>query len=147
MMEAFLRKKSTGQFIESPSGRSLRDRFELSPSGLKPSLRNSFTYVTKVNMNQTPPPLSLGPVSTNTPVFNCIVHVLRDSSGNVIARVANLPGIVCTASTERDVLTKIVKEFKQVVRELSEIGSEIPWIDPPSTKGPEEQTRFIPVHL
>ena len=146
-MEAFLRKKSTGQFIESHSGRSLRDRFELSPFGLNPFLCNSSTYVTNVNMNQTPPPLSLGPVSTNIPVFNCIVHVLRDSTGNVSARVANLSGIVCTASTERDVLTKIVKEFKQVVRELSEKGSEIPWIDPPSTKGPNEQTRFIPVHL
>ncbi len=98
-------------------------------------------------MNQTPPPLGLGPVSINNPVFNCIVHVLRDSSGNVCARVANLPNIVCTASTERVVLTKIVSEFKQVVKELSEKGSAIPWIDPPSSKGPNEQTRFIPVHL
>ena len=98
-------------------------------------------------MNQTPPPLSLGPVSSNIPVFNCIVHVLRDSTGNVSARVANLPGIVCTASTERDALSKIVKAFKHAVQELSEKNSVIPWIDPPSSKGPNEQTRFIPVHL
>lgn len=129
----------------------MADRSAIVLNGLRSAsilaLCNSSTYVTNVNMNQAPPPLSLGPVSSNIPVFNCIVHVLRDSDGTVSARVANLPGIVCRASTERDVLSKIVKEFKQMVKELSEKGSAIPWIDPPSSKGPNEQTRFIPVHL
>ena len=43
-MEAFSRKKSTGRFIESHSGRPLRGRFKLSPFRVKPSLRNSLIY-------------------------------------------------------------------------------------------------------
>ncbi len=86
-------------------------------------------------------------VVSSVPVYNCIVHVLRDSDGNVTGRVANLPDLIFTATTERDLLAKIVKEFKRVVREYSQSDSGIPWIEPPSAKSPSEQTRLIPVHL
>ena len=84
---------------------------------------------------------------SSVPVFNCIVHVLRDAQGNVHGRVANLPDLACTAATERDLLAKIVKEFKRVIREYSENDSLIPWVDPPKVKDQNEQTRLIPVHL
>ena len=94
-----------------------------------------------------PPSKSLPTVSANVPVFNCVVHVLRDASGNVSARVANLPNLVCTGATERDALAKIVKEFKQYLKQLADTGTAIPWVDPPSPKEASEQSRFIPVHL
>ena len=96
---------------------------------------------------QPQPSKSLPTVSANVPVFNCVVHVLRDATGNVSARVANLPNLVSTGGTERDTLAKIVKEFKQYLRQLADTGTAIPWVDPPSPKEANEQTRFIPVHL
>ncbi len=96
---------------------------------------------------QPQPSKSLPTVSANVPVFNCVVHVLRDASGNVSARVANLPNLVCTGATERDALARIVKEFKQYLKQLADTGTAIPWVDPPSPKEASEQTRFIPVHL
>jgi len=98
-------------------------------------------------MNQQRPPLDLNPIHTTVPVFNCIVHVSRNEDGGVGARVANLPNIACTATSERDALARIVKEFKQAVKQFSEQGVPIPWIDPPSQKEPNEQSRLIPVHL
>ncbi len=86
-------------------------------------------------------------VPPSVPVFNCIVHVHRDDQGNVQGRVANLPDLVCTAATERDLLAKIVKEFKRVIREYSEKETPIPWVVPPKAKEPNEQSRLIPVHL
>ncbi len=96
---------------------------------------------------QPQPSKSLPTVSANVPVFNCVVHVLRDASGNVSARVANLPDLVCTGSTERDALAKIVREFKLYLKQLADSGTAIPWVDPPSPREPNEQSRFIPVHL
>ena len=83
----------------------------------------------------------------SVPVFNCVVHLYRDDQGNFQGRVANLPELVCTAATERDLLAKIVKEFKRVIREYSEKNAPIPWVDPPKAKEPNEQSRLIPVHL
>jgi len=97
-------------------------------------------------MTDPKPAKSLQTVS-NIPVFNIIVHVRRDTEGNVNARVANLPDLVCSASSERDVLAKIVKEFKQFAKSHSENETPIPWIEPISPKESDEQTRFIPVHL
>lgn len=81
------------------------------------------------------------------PVFNCVVYVSPAAQGGVQARVANLPGLHCTAAGERDALTQIVSAFKQRVAELVESGTPIPWIDPPPTPEPDEQQRLIPVHL
>lgn len=98
-------------------------------------------------MNEPKPNKQLQSITSSVPVFNCIVYVLRDSSGSVSGRVANLPDLEFTASTERDLLGKIVKEFKRVVLEYSKSANGVPWIEPPIAKEPNEQTRLIPVHL
>ncbi len=81
------------------------------------------------------------------PVFNCLVYVSRKVEGGVRARVANLAGLRCEAGSEREALATIVPAFKQRVAELTAGGIPIPWIDPPEAADPDEQTRFIPVHL
>jgi hypothetical protein len=81
------------------------------------------------------------------PVFSCIVYISRDAGGAVRARVANLPGLECTAASEREALGKIVPAFKQRIGEQLLSKTPIPWIDPPSPAETGEQTRFIPVHL
>ena len=58
-----------------------------------------------------------------------------------------MPDLEFTASTERDLLGKIVKEFKRAVLEYSQSANGVPWIEPPIAKEPNEQTRLIPVHL
>ena len=84
---------------------------------------------------------------TDVPVFNCIVYISPNSDGGVRARVANLPGLECTAASERDALSKIVPTFKQRVSELMRSETPIPWIEPPPPAESEEETRRIPVHL
>jgi hypothetical protein len=81
------------------------------------------------------------------PAFGCIVYVRPVSAGRVIARVANLAGIEIEAANERDALTKIVPLFKSVVQGHLHSETTIPWIDPPSPIGENEQKRFLPVHL
>jgi len=85
--------------------------------------------------------------SADVPVFNCIVYVLTTASGEVRARVANLPNLQCTAGSERTALSQLVPAFKQRVSELTRKGTEIPWIEPPLPTEPGEQRRFVPVHL
>ena len=80
------------------------------------------------------------------PVFNCVVYV-SPVAGGVRARVANLPGLECTAASEREALAKIVPAFKQRVAELMQSDTPIPWIEPPAPAEPGEQKRLIPVHL
>ena len=84
---------------------------------------------------------------SDVPVFNCIVYISPDSGGGVRARVANLPGLECTAASERDALSTIVPAFKQRVGELMRSKTPIPWIEPPTPAESEEDTRYIPVHL
>ena len=84
---------------------------------------------------------------TDVPVFNCIVYILPNSDGGVRARVANLPGLECTAASERDALSTIVPAFKQRVGELIRSETPIPWIEPPRPAESEEETRRVPVHL
>jgi hypothetical protein len=82
----------------------------------------------------------------DTPVFNCIVYLAVDAGG-MRARVANLPGLECTAAGEREALGKIVTAFKQRVAQLIHSKTPIPWIEPPLPAEPTEQKRFVPVHL
>ncbi len=98
-------------------------------------------------MNEPRPIPELQTVGSSVAVFNCVVHILREENGVICGRVANLPDLVFTAQTERDLLAKIVKEFKRVVREYSQSDAGIPWVEPPSPKTANEQTRLIPVHL
>ena len=85
-------------------------------------------------------------VTDNVPVFNCIVYV-SSTDGQVTARVANLSGLECTATSEREALAKVVVAFKQRVAELVREQTPIPWIDPPVPPTKNEQQRFVPVHL
>jgi hypothetical protein len=85
--------------------------------------------------------------SADVPVFNCIVYVLTTASGEVRARVANLPDLHCAAGSERAALSQLVPAFKQRVAELTRAGTPIPWIEPPLPTEPGEQRRFVPVHL
>ena len=46
------------------------------------------------------------------PVFTCLVYVRHEGS-EVVGRVANLGGIEARAASERDLLSKIIPEFKR----------------------------------
>ena len=83
--------------------------------------------------------------SASVPVFNCIVYVSTEA-GKVTARVGNLEGIQVTGSSEREVLSKIVPEFKRQVAELHG-KSTIPWVERPAAIKSNEVQRLIPVHL
>lgn len=81
------------------------------------------------------------------PVFNCLVYVSKDGDAGVRARVGNLADLEATAPSEREALAKIVTAFKQRVAQLTQDETPIPWIDPPLPVQPNEQQRFVPVHL
>jgi len=83
----------------------------------------------------------------DVPVFSCVVYVSSLAEGGVRARVANLPGLEETGTSEREALSKIVAAFKRRVSELIQREAPIPWIEPPSSRKPEEKERLIPVHL
>ena len=86
--------------------------------------------------------------SNPVPVFSC--HVIlgkSDSNGQLTGRVANLADISATGSSERDVLTAVMKQFKESVRKCVQMGQEVPWVEPPASPLPGEAERFIPVHL
>ena len=88
-----------------------------------------------------------GDAKPAVPVYSCIVNVHRNEDGTVTGRVANLAGIESSGAAERDVLGRISREFKAKMIELSEAEQNIPWIDPPTPPGENEQVRSIPVHL
>ena len=86
----------------------------------------------------------LGPV----PVFNCVVNINpRGADGLVQARVANLPDIATEGASEREVLQRLVADFKRFVSERHAAGQAIEWQDPPLQPEPGEQQRLIAVHL
>ncbi len=82
----------------------------------------------------------------DVPAFPCIVH-LEVQDGVYRGRVANLAGIEAVASTEREMLGKIVPLFKSAVAEIRQRGDCIPWITPVPEPRSTEIKRFIPVHL
>lgn len=82
----------------------------------------------------------------DVPTFPCIVYV-RKVDGGMFARVANLEGIELRGHSERELLQKIVPEFKRQVARLHQQDEPIPWIDPIPDPAPDETKRFIPVHL
>lgn len=82
------------------------------------------------------------------PVFNCIVHVARaDSTGMVVARVANLAGIEGRGKSEREAISQVVGLFKAQVAARVAASDAIGWIDPPLPLQPGESERLIAVHL
>jgi len=81
------------------------------------------------------------------PTFACIAYVRKQDDGTVAGRVVNLAGIEATGNAERDVLSKLVREFKSQVSKLHAEGRSIAWIDPLPPLLDGEQRRSIPMHL
>jgi len=77
-----------------------------------------------------------GGAKPNVPAFVCLVYVHTGEDAMVVGRVANLADrdscdIRASGSSEREVLSKLMREFKSRVSKLLAEGQEIPWIDPP----------------
>jgi hypothetical protein len=83
------------------------------------------------------------------PVFDCHVLLLPPAGtrSTYQGRISNLPQITVVAGSERDCLRKIVDQFKALISKHLSAGEAIPWQVPPETRGPDEQERWIPVHL
>lgn len=81
------------------------------------------------------------------PTFACIAYVRKQDDGTIAGRVANLAGIEATGNAERDVLSKLLREFKSQVSKMHAEGQSIAWVEPlpPPLEG--EQRRSIPMHL
>ncbi|MFV0444616.1 MAG: hypothetical protein ACK5Q5_13685 [Planctomycetaceae bacterium] len=82
------------------------------------------------------------------PVYSC--HVILsgpDADGGLQGRVTNLPGISARARSERDLLTQLVRQFQNQVRDLRTAGQEVPWNTEPQRPSDGERQRWIPVHL
>lgn len=88
-------------------------------------------------------PLS-GPM--DVPVFNIIIYISR-AEGQVRARVANLPDLAFTASSEPMVLKQSITNVKEKLRAWKEADQPIPWLDPASPAVEGEEQRLVPVHL
>jgi len=95
-----------------------------------------------------PDPLPVtGDAVPDVPVFSCIVYIRQNEHGKVSGRVANLAGLSSDGESERDVLSRLTREFKAQVKSLHQEGKEIPWIDPPVSVEADERVRSIPIHL
>jgi hypothetical protein len=82
------------------------------------------------------------------PVFNCHIILSKpDNDGRIQGRTANLGGIAAAGTSERDVLTSLMKQFKAIVQQHSRNNTPIPWVQPSELPGDNEVERFIPVHL
>jgi len=88
-----------------------------------------------------------GDAVPNAPVFSCTIYVRQNDDGTVSGRVANLAGLTASGASERDVLSRLSREFKTQVMGLHQDGKEIPWIDSPTPAESDERVRSIPVHL
>ncbi|MGB7327410.1 MAG: hypothetical protein WBD31_21215 [Rubripirellula sp.] len=93
------------------------------------------------------PALPVGSQPADVPSFGCIVYVRANPAGGVVGRVANLDGIEVAGPTERDVLSKIVPQFKKKIQDHMAAAEPIPWIEPPAAITEGEQKRFLPMHL
>ncbi|MEQ9410164.1 MAG: hypothetical protein RIK87_20685 [Fuerstiella sp.] len=98
--------------------------------------------------HQNPLPLISEGDGQNVPVYSCHVILSRpDNTGRLSGRTANLAGISAEGTSERDVLTSIMKQFKAAVQRYAQSNQSIPFLDPPEAPGPGDVERFIPVHL
>lgn len=82
------------------------------------------------------------------PVFSChVILSVPDADGKTTGRVANLDGISATGTTEREILTSVMKQFREVMQRYTSEGKQIPFREKPDQPGEGEAERFIPVHL
>lgn len=86
--------------------------------------------------------------SGNVPVYNCHACLSPpDAEGWIAARSCNLPEVVARGKTQREALTALVAAFKAAVSRYRAAGRAIPWVESPSKPAPDEQERWIAVHL
>ena len=99
------------------------------------------------NSDETSKPL-IRPISVpiEVPVFNVVIYVSQQD-GKVLARVANLPNMEFTASSEPMALKQTITHVKQQLAKWHGAGEVIPWIDPVPAANEGEQERLVPVHL
>ncbi len=88
-----------------------------------------------------------GDTVPQVPVFSCVIYIRKTEDGKVAGRVANFAGLSSSGFSERDVLSRLSKEFKAQVINLHQEGKPIPLIEPPQPPEPDENVRSIPVHL
>jgi len=114
------------------------------------TFQDTKTLATMSDSTAKPASLSL-PVVTPAdpvPVYDCrVIFSGPDETGLLHGRVTNLEGVVATAKSERELLTRLVKAFKEVVVQSRNAGREVPWISSPDRPQAGEQQRWIPVHL
>lgn len=94
-----------------------------------------------------PPRVNVITDGESVPVYNCAVIISRLDTGKIHGQVGNLDDIEVSASTEREVLQEIVKQFKRVIGKYIESKQPIPWIEPPRKPVKDQVERLIPVHL
>ncbi len=83
----------------------------------------------------------------SVPVFDC--HVIlspADADGVIRGRVSTLPEIATSGRNEREILRKLVADFKTAVGGYVNRGEAIPWTASEALQ-PGESQRWIPVHL
>lgn len=101
-------------------------------------------------MNNTPSAprvKSIGP-PVGVPVYNCIALVSpRNADGVVCVRAANLSDLKTTGASEREALQHLVGAFKIIVSQAAAEGRPVPLLAEPHPARPDEQQRFIAVHL
>jgi hypothetical protein len=82
------------------------------------------------------------------PVYDC--HVIfsgPDAEGRLHGRVTNLPDLSANARSERELLTQLVRRFKQTITQCRTEGREVPWLRDRVRPAVGEHQRWIPVHL
>ena len=91
-------------------------------------------------------PLS-GDGTMPVPVYDChVILAPPDGEGVIHGRVTTLPEITARGKMERDVLQRIVKDFKAALIGYRERGEVVPWRQAEQPRDGETQ-RWIPVHL
>lgn len=84
--------------------------------------------------------------NSTVPVFDCHILLSKNDDGSLTGVVSNLPEVHGTAQNERDLLRKLMNEFKASVSRYTADGKTIPWQET-RKPAPGEQQRWIPVHL
>lgn len=83
----------------------------------------------------------------SVPVYDCHVIIKKNEvDGRWSGFVSNLPSVTATALNERDLLRSISTQFKARLVQFAHEKQEIPWQADQKPR-PDEQQRWIPVHL
>ena len=84
---------------------------------------------------------------SSAPVYDCHDLISQsEDAGKLLGVVSNLPEVTATASNERDLLRAISTQFKAKIIEYNEASKEIPFQET-QKPGPDQQQRWLPVHL